>query len=113
VRGLLVQIDKEPAQFRPPDGVERIGDAADGALPEGFASALAGIRTDLDRFLPEEAELLMYHGYWSTHMRLRHLWPDLAVADPNWTTYAALPSRQEVQLLSLINAGERRSLNRR
>lgn len=113
MQGLLVQIDKEPAQFRPPAGVTRIANAADGALPEGFANALAGLRTDLDRFLPEEAELLIYHGYWSTHVRLRHIRPDLAVALPSWTTYAALSADQSARLLRLLHTGERRRLSRR
>lgn len=113
MQGLLVQIDKEPTRFQPPSGVERIADAAEGALPEGFADALAGLRTDLDRFLPEEAQLLMYHGYWSTHVRLRHIRPDLALTRPRWTTYATVSTARGTYLLGLLRTGERRSLRRR
>ena len=113
MRGLLVQIDKEPAAFRPPAGIPVRADAADGALPEGFADALTGLRTDLDRFLPEEAELLMYHGYWSMHVRLRHLRPDLAVARPEWSQYASMSTDRAASLLALLRTGERRSVHRR
>ncbi len=113
MRGLLVQIDKDAARFRPPSGVERITEAAEGALPEGFADALTGLRTDLDRFLPEEADLLMYHGYWSAHVRLRHLRPDLAVTRPSWKTYATVSTDRTASLLGLLQTGERRSLRRR
>lgn len=112
MEGLLVQIDKEPALFRPPEGVELVADAAAGALPVGFADALTGVRTDLDRFLPEEAALLMYHGYWSAHVRLRHLRPELAVDLPQWREYARLTETQAEDLLQLIRNGARRSLRR-
>jgi hypothetical protein len=110
--GLLVQIDKEPSRFKPPAGVDIVADAAEGALPEGFADALTALRTDLDRFLPEEAELLMYHGYWSTHVRLRHLEPDLTAPTPRWRQHAALSDRAAENLLAVLAAGERRSLRR-
>ncbi len=47
------------------------------------------LRTDLDPFLADECRLLMYHGYWSAHVRLRHLHPELAVEHPAWREYAA------------------------
>ena len=112
MQGLLVQIDREPARFKPPAGVDVVAGAAEGALPEGFADALTGLRTDLDRFLAAEAELLMYHGYWSTHVRLRHLRPDLAVPVPQWRKYADLTDRAAADLLAVLAAGERRSLRR-
>jgi hypothetical protein len=112
MHGLLIQIDKEPSRFKPPAGVDMVVGAADGALPEGFAGALTGLRTDLDRFLPEEAELLMYHGYWSTHVRLRHLRPDLTVPMPQWRQYADLSDRAAADLLAVLAAGERRSFRR-
>jgi predicted acylesterase/phospholipase RssA len=112
LEGVIVQIDKEPRRFVPPNGVDVIADAADGALPEGFADALTGLRTDLDRFLPDEARALMYHGYWSTHVRLRHLRPDLAVARPDWTEYADLTADQAARLIATLRGGERRRLRR-
>ena len=113
MRGLLIQIDKGPARFRPPEGVPLVADAASGALPVGFADALTGLRTDLDRFLPEEADLLMYHGYWSTHVRLRHLRPDLAMHSPAWTEYSHLSADRAAHLIGLLRQGERHSLQRR
>jgi NTE family protein len=112
MEGLLVQINKEPARFEPPPGVDIMAGAADGALSEGFADALTRLRTDLDRFLPKEAELLMYHGYWSTHVRLRHLRPDLAVRMPRWRQYADLSEGAVAELHAILAAGERRSLRR-
>ena len=79
---------------------------------DGFADALTGLRTDLDRFLPDEARALMYHGYWSTHVRLRHLRPELAVDQPNWSDYAGLTADQTARLLAVLRDGERRSLRR-
>jgi hypothetical protein len=112
MEGAIVQIDKEPSRFVPPTGVATVSDAAAGALPDGFADALTGLRTDLDRFLPDEARALMYHGYWSTHARLRHLRPQLAVAQPGWSDYADLTADQTARLLAVLRDGERRSLRR-
>jgi hypothetical protein len=61
----------------------------------------------------EEAELLMYHGYWSTHVRLRHLRPDLTAPTPRWRQYADLSDRAAANLLAVLAAGESRSLRRR
>lgn len=113
MEGVIVQIDKDPRQFNPPVGTQRVPDAADGALPAGFADALTGLRTDLDRFLPTEARLLMYHGYWSTHVRLRHLHPGFSVVVPGWNEYANLPDAEAAALLATLREGERRSLRRR
>jgi NTE family protein len=112
MRGLYVPIDRDPRAFQPPGEVGALSDAADGSLPPGFASALSALRTDLDRFLPEEAALLMYHGYWATHVRLLHLRPDLATASPRWRDYANLPAGQQTELLSMLAGGARRSLRR-
>ena len=112
MEGVIVQIDKEPSRFVPPPGVATVANTADGALPDGFADALTGLRTDLDRFLPDEARALMYHGYWSTHVRLRHLRPELAVDQPNWSDYAGLTADQTARLLAVLRDGERRSLRR-
>jgi hypothetical protein len=55
-----------------------------------LVAPLARLRTDLDRFLPEEAGLLSYHAYWPTHTRLAALHPQLAVRAPSWREYADL-----------------------
>lgn len=49
-----------------------------------IASELAWLRTDLDRFLPVEADLLMFAGYWALHGRLCERQPSLALPDPRW-----------------------------
>ncbi len=82
-------------------------------LPAGFASTLSALRTDLDRFLPEEAALLMYHGYWATHVRLLHLRPDLATVSPRWRDFANLGTQEQTRLWGVLSDGARRSFDRR
>lgn len=112
LRGIYVPIDRDPASFRPPPGTPRITNVADGALPDGFAAALSRLRTDLDRFAPEEASLLMYHGYWATHVRVRHLLPALAIDTPGWRDYEDLDETSSRRLLALLEEGEARRLRR-
>lgn len=111
--GLLVQIDKEPRRFKPPPGATPVPDAAAGAPPEGLAGLLSDLRTDLDRFLPEEAGLLLQHGYWSTHVRLVHVSPHLACFAPRWTDYGEISEPELDRLRRLLAAGRRRSASRR
>lgn len=113
MQGLYIPIDRDPGAFRPPPEVSALPDAADGALPAGFASALSALRTDLDRFLPEEAALLMYHGYWAAHVRLLHLRPDLAAVSPRWRDFANLGTQEQTRLRGVLSDGARRSLDRR
>ena len=112
MQGVYLPIGGDPSAFRPPLGTDALVDAADGALPAGFASALSSLRTDLDRFSAEEAALLMYHGYWATHVRLVHLWPAMAVSQPQWRDYAHLSTGRQAQLLDLLAWGARRRLHR-
>lgn len=112
LRGVYVPIDRDPASFRPPAETPPVADVADGALPGGFAAALSGLRTDLDRFTPEEASLLMYHGYWATHVRVRQLHPTLAVESPEWREYEGLDEMSSRRLLALLHAGANRRLRR-
>jgi NTE family protein len=109
LQGVHIPIDRDPRGFDPPPGVEKLGDAADGALPDGFARAISSLRTDLDRFQPEECQLLLYHGYWSAHVRLRHLQPVLAIEHPAWREYADVDAAEGEQLLSLLAEGQRRT----
>ncbi len=113
MRGLYIPIDRDPRTFQPPPGVAALSDTADGALPLGFASLLRALRTDLDRFLPDEAVLLMYHGYWATHVRLRHLQPDLAITSPIWREFSDVSPDEEARLRGLLADGARRSVGRR
>lgn len=47
-------------------------------------AGLAGLRTDLDRFLPVESTLLTYAGYWGCHEQLRSRHPEAATREPAW-----------------------------
>lgn len=110
LRGVHIPIDRDPRGFQPPPGVAKLGDAADGALPDDFASGISSLRTDLDRFLPDECQLLMYHGYWSAHVRLRHLHPGLAVDHPSWRKYADLDAAENQRLRRVLADGQQRTL---
>jgi NTE family protein len=107
LHGTYLPIDRDPASFRPPDGVDPLPGVADGALPLGFARTLSELRTDLDRFLPTESSLLLYHGYWAAHTRLRYLRPELSVATPRQLEFANLDERRANALLTVLGAGAR------
>jgi NTE family protein len=113
MQGVHIPIDRDPASFVPPPGVPARPGAAKGALASGFASRLSQLRTDLDRFLPEEAKLLMYHGYWSAHVRMSHIRPALACVTPGWREFSDLTEEERRRLNALLADGARRSLNRR
>ena len=89
-RGVYLGITGDPRCYRLADGQLIDSSLYDGALPSVLVPALAGLRTDLDRFTEDEAGLLAYHGYWSAHARLASLHPSLAVTTPSWRQYAAL-----------------------
>lgn len=112
LQGVHIPIDRDPRGFQPPPAVEKLDDAADGALPDGFAGAISSLRTDLDRFRPDECQLLMYHGYWSVHVRLRHLQPTLSIEHPAWRDYADLDVADERTLQTVLAAGQQRALSR-
>jgi NTE family protein len=105
-RGVYIGIGRDPRDGVPPDHCA-------GALPSDLVEPLALLRTDLDRFLPEEAELLSYHAYWSLHARLKSFAPELAVDAPEWTTYANLSPERHSELLGLLRRGAKRKLWRR
>ena len=105
MRGLHVPITYDPRTFTPPPGVERNPDAASGALPNGFAKNLSRIRTDLDRFSRTESDLLTYHGYWATHVRMHHLFPEMAVEAPSWMAFAALSTASISILTETLERG--------
>jgi hypothetical protein len=85
-----------------------------GALPSEFVEPLALLRTDLDRVLPEEAELLSYPGYWSLHPRLKAFAPALAVDTPVWNApeYSDMSLADRDRLLRLLERGAKRKLRR-
>jgi NTE family protein len=69
-RGAYLAIELDPRDYRLPDRAPVDPALYQGAIPSRLVAPLARLRTDLDRFAPEEADLLSYHAYWSTHARL-------------------------------------------
>jgi NTE family protein len=114
-RGVYVGIGLDPRAYTDLQGRPIDPSFYGGALPSSLVAPLAHLRTDLDRFSPDEAELLSYHGYWSLHARLATLAPDLAVAAPRWNEprYAQMSAAEEARLLALLQAGRKRKLWRR
>jgi hypothetical protein len=82
------------------------------ALPSELVLPLARLRTDLDRFSTEEADLLSYHAYWTVHARLRTYAADLALAEPAWTDYADLSAAETERLRKLLELGAHRFFRR-
>lgn len=103
----------DPCAFRLPDRAPIDPTFYDGALPPGFADALSLLRTDLDRFQPEEAKLLRYHGYWSAHARIASLHSLFgSPKPPRWREYADLGEQEAARLLDMLNDGRKRKLRR-
>ena len=111
-RGIYLGIRHDPRALQVPDGQPLDSSVYRGALPSNFVPALAALRTDLDRFRVEEADLLSYHGYWSMHARLACSYPELAVAEPRWRDYESIPQERAQHLRRLLAAGSRRRLLR-
>jgi hypothetical protein len=82
------------------------------ALPSELVGPLAALRTDLDRFAPDEADLLSYHAYWTLHARLTKWAPELALDSPEWTTYANLNPAEIERLRKLLELGAKRFFRR-
>jgi predicted acylesterase/phospholipase RssA len=78
-------------------------------LPSELVKPLALLRTDLDRFSKDEADLLSYHAYWTLHARLSIHKPQLAMAAPSWTEYANLGAADTERLRKLLEFGSHRS----
>jgi predicted acylesterase/phospholipase RssA len=81
---------------------------AECALPSELVRPLALLRTDLDRFAPEEAGLLSYHAYWTLHARLAAYAPDLALDDPAWQEYARVSAAETARLRRILELGAHR-----
>lgn len=112
-RGVYIGIGGDPRTSV--DANEQPVDASfyGGALPSALIGPLALLRTDLDRFEPEEADLLSYHAYWSLHARLRTFAPELAVETPDWNDFANLTQAETQELRDLLLRGAKRRLLRR
>ena len=112
-RGVYIGLTRDPRKFTLPgeDGKKPVGIDPKHyrhALPSELVLPLADLRTDLNRFLPEEAGLLSYHGYWSLHARLASLYPDLAVAEPRWRDYSDLSPADVKRLGRMLQDGSQR-----
>jgi hypothetical protein len=99
-RGMYFGIVADPRRYRlPPPSRDRIdSECYVGALPSRLVGALAGLRTDFNRFSRDEALLLAYHGYWSAHARFASLRPDDAVREPSWQQFATLSDPETERL---------------
>lgn len=106
--GVYLGISLDPRRFALPDGTPVNPSLYDGAIPSQLVKPLAALRTDLDLFLREEADLLSYHAYWSIHARIASLYPDLAVTAPRWREFAAMKSEDIIRLQSLLDRGAKR-----
>jgi NTE family protein len=111
-RGVYIGIRHDPRRYTDSRGRPIDPSFYSGALPSTLVEPLAHLRTDLDRFNEQEAELLSYHGYWSLHARLSVVAPELAVAAPQWNEprYAQMSPDDEKRLLELLQAGRKRRL---
>jgi len=107
-RGIYLAVELDPRDYKLPDGTPIDPALYDGALPSGLLAPLAKLRTDLDRFTADEADLLSYHAYWSTHARLGALHPELAFVRPSWREYASLTDRDVAGFRRLLVQGSRR-----
>jgi NTE family protein len=103
--GVYVGIKADPRDGAPAADV-------DGALPSELVRPLALLRTDLDRFSQEEANLLSYHAYWTLHARLRAHAPSFALADPSWREYGNLSPAEVERLVHLLEIGSHRFFRR-
>ena len=89
--GMIISIDVVARHLR--EAHERLDyeELVAHSLPERLVKRVRAVRTDLDCFLPEEAELLAYHSYWLTHVYLTTFHEgaevnghQLVVPDPQW-----------------------------
>jgi len=103
-KGIYLGILRDPRRYVDVDENPVDSTFYEGALPSSFVTPLARLRTDLDRFLPEEATLLSYHGYWSLHARLMTFFPQYAIA-PTWREFAEITPAEEQPLLALLERG--------
>jgi hypothetical protein len=106
--GVYIGIGLDPRGYKLPNGSPIDAHIYQDALSPDLVAPLAGLRTDLDRFRPEEADLLSYHGYHSLHGRLAALHPSLAVTRPAWREFATLKPNEVAKLRSDLIIGAKR-----
>ena len=106
-RGIYVSACADPRGYRTATGEPVDPELCDGALDRDLAELVGSLRTDLDRFLPEEASLISYHGYWSAHARLGSIHPELAVANPAWREFEEVTPAERDRLVGILRRGRR------
>jgi NTE family protein len=114
LQGAYIGIRHDPRKYKDVQGNPVDSSFYAGALPSDLVEPLALLRTDLDRFLPEEADLLSYHAYWSLHARLKTVASDLAIARPAWqpSAYTDMTEAEKKRLITLLQRGAKRALSR-
>jgi NTE family protein len=112
--GVYVGIGRDPRRYVEEKDVSVDPSSYAGALPSELVLPLAELRTDLDRFTHEEAELLSYHAYWSLHARLRTFRPELATADPAWHVerFSDMPDGEQSRVIQRLRRGAQFKLRR-
>jgi predicted acylesterase/phospholipase RssA len=112
--GVYVGIGHDPRRYVDERDVPVDSGYYVGALPSDVVLPLAQLRTDLDRFTHEEAELLSYHGYWSLHARLRTFRPEVALDRPAWhdERLSDMPDSERGQLIERLRRGAQFKLRR-
>ena len=111
--GIIISIDVVARKLKEARKRRDYKDLVAHSLPEDLVERVQAIRTDLDRFLPVEADLLAYHGYWLTHVYLTTFHEAteingrrLVVPDPQWKKDL---SHQEIKkYLSALKRSDKR-----
>jgi hypothetical protein len=106
-RGVYIAACGDPRRYTDADNDPIDPSFYSGALDSELAALAGSLRTDLDRFLPEEADLLSYHGYWCAHARIASIHPDLAVDDPAWREFESISPEEKRRLKRLLRWGRR------
>jgi hypothetical protein len=107
-RGLYFGITADPRRYRLPGGEPIDPGLTAHALPSVLVAPLAALRTDFNRFSPEEARLLPYHGYWSAHARIGSLRPEQALNAPRWREFAGMSDPDATTLAHSLSRPRRR-----
>lgn len=107
-RGIYLGITGDPRRYRLPNGEPIEPACADGALPSALVEPLARLRTDFNRFADQEARLIAYHGYWSTHARFASLRPDERPVKPTWREFAGMGENEARRIASELETGKHR-----
>jgi NTE family protein len=105
-RGVYVSACADPQGYRDAAGEPIAPGLYDGAIDPELAKLASSLRTDLDRFQPEEAALVSYHGYWSAHARIASIHPELAVGKPAWREFATIEPVERKRLARLLRRGQ-------